>query len=322
MMIRKHVECSPEGLKDQTQRLSVLLQRKERALKLELDPLELKQAGFTNLKGQLLTHLQHPYEILLHLLSQLTPDEAQWWSRGKAFINTPISPAHWGLMKVAGKRLLSLNTEQFNSLEDRLVSDSGVNLTTLLVDDFKLLYQAHFEKPDHAPEFLVESSHYFDDLKSAKCFLSNWVQHENQRLNQTKAGEQIQTGRRWAGRRRVVGALALDHKGQLLGMTLNHPQLSVTAHAEWCLLDQLERLQRWPSSGEVTLISSLKPCKMCAGAWVTHAPYQKLSVHYLRDDPGANGQNTAFDTESYAYQMARSWRNSWGSLSQVDDSSN
>ena len=147
--------------------------------------------------------------------------------------------------------------------------------------------------------------------------LSDWVQKCNQTLCSNKEGGEVEIdGRRWSGSRRVVGALALGPQHELLGYTLNAPDLSRTAHAEWLLLHELTLNDRWPTHGSVTLISSLKPCKMCAGAWITHAPSYELNVYFLRDDPGPNGQNTAFDIDSYAWDEAMSARSFLGSVSQ------
>ena len=55
---------------------------------------------------------------------------------------------------------------------------------------------------------------------------------------------------------------------------------------------------------------------MCAGLWVTHCPQLNLKVIYLNDDPGPNGQNTAFDHKSYAYEEASKWLNSLKSFKQ------
>ena len=64
------------------------------------------------------------------------------------------------------------------------------------------------------------------------------------------------------------------------------------------------------------MITTLKPCKMCAGLWASHTPCDRLNVVYLHNDPGPNGQNTAFDQNSYAWGVARRWSKSIRDLNQ------
>ena len=43
---------------------------------------------------------------------------------------------------------------------------------------------------------------------------------------------------------------------------------------------------------------------MCAGAWRTYSFPLDLEVHYLEEDQGKTGQNTAFDLGSFACDQA------------------
>ena len=275
-----------------------------------------------------LPHLTTPYEILMHALSQLTPHEAQWWSRGHVYTNTPISPAMWGLMKVAGKRLKYVSDHEIKSHintirnEHSSISASDLSPWLHLLQRFTCISNQGSDSPLEQSIRSCNIKPYLGQrvptLKEAGEIVHHWMTHENTLLKLQGGGEEEVTGRRWGGKRRVVGALALDDSFTVIGYALNQPQLGATAHAEWCLLDQLWRAQRWPQSGQVTLISSLKPCKLCAGAWITHASYQRLEVYFLHNDPGPGGQNTALDDETFAYQEARRWCKSRGSWSQFE----
>lgn len=302
-MSGRRTEEARGGMSPEAAPRFVTLTRQRRTLTLDLSTLD----ALTSRQGPLtptLPHLRSPYELLIHALPWVSPRESRWWSRARATTSERVSPAMWGLMKVAGKRL--------STTESRPSSPEGdheqVSASQLEAWSCALAERALSRAP-----LLGER---FSTLKAAGIQLRAWVEQVNDELTLDGGGERVEPGRRWSGARRVVGALALNRSGEVIGASLNHPSLSVTAHAEWCLLDQLWRGDRWPVDGELTLISSLKPCKLCAGAWVTHAPYTALKVYYLRDDPGPSGQNTAFDLESFAYSEAKRWRNSWGSLSQ------
>ena len=310
---------------------AVCVERQSRILSLTHDQLlqafDGTQCASAMVSRSDLPHLHTPYEVLIHALATLFPSEARWWSRGRAYTVTPITPAMWGLMKVAGKRLVVCDPD---TLPDRIIHTAEKH--TQILSDHLRGWMRRLDQMNQRPDLSLPESRihhissteptprYGQTLESiihAGELLDAWVRYENERLNLRGVGEIEIVGRRWGGKRRVVGALALDADLTLIGYALNHPQLSPTAHAEWCLLDQLWRTQGWPTRGPVTLISSLKPCKLCAGAWVTHAPDLDLRVYFLRDDPGPSGQNTAFDEGSYAHQEAIRWRSKRGSWSQM-----
>ena len=275
---------------------TTIIQREDQLLRFSIDP-----------SNQCLPHLSSSYEVLLALLHVHLPDKAQWWSRGRAFTNEPISPSAWGCMKVFGKRLYEADQQQLEDLWNRTPDEQKLCLPSVQLIPDKLT-----PPPSMFPKRL-------SDPTQALRLLDRWVHSHNQMLNRSDQGEKSVSGRRWAGTRRVVGALALDEQGNILGYALNQPQVNPTFHAEWCLLDHLWREERWPQHGKVTLLSSLKPCKRCAGLWATYSP-RPLQVIFIRDDPGSSGRCTAFDADSYAFNEASRWRSDWGSTTQVGPS--
>ncbi|MBM4291674.1 MAG: hypothetical protein FJ138_09695 [Deltaproteobacteria bacterium] len=66
---------------------------------------------------------------------------------------------------------------------------------------------------------------------------------------------------------------------------------------------------RWsdPAAPPLTLLCTLKPCKMCAGAWVTYGPARPLRVVYVEEDPGRLAQHTAFDVGAEAWRAGGMW---------------
>ncbi len=96
---------------------------------------------------------------------------------------------------------------------------------------------------------------------------------------------------------RPVAALVLDRDGKLLGQGMNSGSQNRIRHAE------LEAIRdAWARTGQklpagATLISTLKPCRMCAGLawWFCENPAQ-LTVIYRDFDPGPHGRATVLDT--------------------------
>lgn len=95
---------------------------------------------------------------------------------------------------------------------------------------------------------------------------------------------------------RPVAALVLDRDGRLLGQGINSGGQNRTRHAE------IEAIRdAWAKTGQrlpagATLISTLKPCRMCAALawWFCEDPSQ-LTVLYRDFDPGTNGRATILD---------------------------
>ncbi|MBB6051537.1 Bd3614 family nucleic acid deaminase [Armatimonas rosea] len=95
---------------------------------------------------------------------------------------------------------------------------------------------------------------------------------------------------------RPVAALVLDREGKLLGQGINSGSRNRTRHAE------MEAIRdAWAKTGQrlpagATLISTLKPCRMCAALawWFCDNPAQ-LTVLYRDFDPGPHGRATILD---------------------------
>ena len=85
---------------------------------------------------------------------------------------------------------------------------------------------------------------------------------------------------------------------------------------EYCILDALLRTRVKESEDveALTMISTLKPCKMCAGLWWNYAPCKQLNIYYIEDDLGRLGQNTVFDHASFAWKNAQQWAKKYGRL--------
>ena len=273
-------------------------------------------------------HYYSAYELLIHHLSTLCPHEAQWWSRAKAYTNEPISPSMWGLMKVAGKRLYFVTQQELEDLWSTIEHDQGMIFSPdhLAGDYLQTVGQLSSTEKNLNLDFKQEPLRFTDYQQAitwleTKCMLYHKLlehppSHQSWNNEIPKSIENLKPRRRWYGTRRVVAALALDQNLRLIAIRFNQPELGHSAHAERRLLEYIWQKQLNLNSHKLTLISSLKPCKMCAGLWISHCPHQDLEIIYLHDDPGPNGQNTAFDQDSHAYKEASKWRKSLKSFRQ------
>lgn len=283
----------------------MILIRAERGLKLSI----IAPSDRATIRESIRTSISYSaYEYLLHHLHHYTPHEAQWWSRGRAYVTEEISPAMWGLMKVAGKRLYQVSADELDHLWFSLDPKQRASYLT-----------TPFTIPlEDLGDFDKETPTSFASLTEAGQWLNGYVTTHNALLLQRGEGEVTSSDRRWVGTRRVVGAMVLNKDLTLIALSMNHPSRGHTSHAERVLLESPRMVsQSQPlQSSTLHLISTLKPCKMCAGLWVTHAPFHSLKTYYLRDDPGRNGQNTALDQGSYAWEEAKRWRCIDGEVSQ------
>ena len=288
------------------------------------------------------SHLSSPIEILLRNLYHFFPHRAQWIARNFIQVNHSFSsirilnPAEWGLLKTAGKRWQSQNMDPSCFSNEIALQDSSYIFTSTTLPPFpvyispfsssiRLLLErsgVHSSSPIPYSPFLFDPSFPnspFSSLKHALDWLvwKKTLHAQNQKtihLNKDESEYRLDgketKERRWIGKYRQVYALLLDENLTPLMWSVNRPDLNRTWHAEWGLLDALYRLfaqdhfvlNQLPS--KFYLLSTLKPCKMCAGAWRTYAFPSHLEVHYLEEDQGKNGQNTAFDLGSFACEQA------------------
>jgi tRNA(Arg) A34 adenosine deaminase TadA len=265
-------------------------------------------------------HLRSPFEILLRGIHSLAPREAQWIARAPIIYSAEtLSPAEWGLMKVAGKRARLCAQDDLSSILEAHLSDSTqegahesreVTWTTLPPPQFSRMSEIgdHIEEAEH---LLNIPPAQFQSIPRALNWLKEYArQHNAYGLSSAGGSSTHGSGRRWVGPRRVVGALLLDADARPISWCVNQPEVNRCYHAEWTLLDGLYRNEvSSPSGRPLTLLSTLKPCKMCAGAWVTYGPSDHLNVFYIEDDLGPNGQHTAFDQGSFAHHQAKTLLN-------------
>ncbi len=98
---------------------------------------------------------------------------------------------------------------------------------------------------------------------------------------------------------RPVAAVLLDAEGRLFGKGANGGSVNRTHHAEIGAV-----YSAWAHTGQripagSTLVTTLKPCRMCAGLiWWFCEDRTQLKVIYRDFDPGPNGRSTVLDRDS------------------------
>jgi len=238
-------------------------------------------------------HLSRPLERLVRAAHLLFPERADWLLRARILSAAPLNASGWGLVKVGAKRHSTLSHEELLTERDALARRG------LHIHSAPLPVAARVERLQLAP--------FVDELEAARWLLTRTTRH-NEALRALGGGQESPLMahqpelRRWRGAQRAVGALLLDAELRPWALAFKQPERHPLYHAEWALLDALLR------SGlsldlPLTLLSTLKPCKLCAGAWVSYGP-SALRVRYLSDDLGKMGQNTAFDLGSFAWREA------------------
>ena len=196
---------------------------------------------------------------LVQGIYELYPQQARAMVRNRIYLAGEKTPFCDGVIRVAAKRI----TEGQQYPEALL----GEELPSLL--------------PQRTPDFSAPT------LSLTNAFAL---------CNQLEAQIPKSTSERYKADR-PVAALVLDRDGRLLGQAINSGSQNRTRHAELeAIRDAWARTGRRIPAG-ATLISTLKPCRMCAGLawWFCEDPSQ-LRVIYRDFDPGTNGRATVLDT--------------------------
>lgn len=94
---------------------------------------------------------------------------------------------------------------------------------------------------------------------------------------------------------RPIAALVVSAEGELLSWATNTNAVNKIKHAEFNAVRALGR----PLPEGARVYTTLKPCRLCAGAiWQASADPASVRVAYLEDDPGALARGTVLDVGS------------------------
>ena len=161
------------------------------------------------------------YELLIHHLSVLCVDEAQWWSRAKAYTNEVISPSMWGLMKVAGKRLYFVTQEELDDLWSTIESEHRLSYSESDLDlegTYSLGQASIFESSlltsyEHKPlkfEHYEEAIKWLEDQVSLfKDYLQRHTGDDEEVYQVQDPHHHLKSKQRWYGKKETRSYFSL-----------------------------------------------------------------------------------------------------------------
>jgi tRNA(Arg) A34 adenosine deaminase TadA len=196
------------------------------------------------------------------------PQNARKILRERIFTRIPLTPLCEGMIKVVAKRFSILNNPSFeNHFLETALTAKTVPVSPGITPDF------HF----------AESPERLKTHREARDFAL--------RLKPLSA--------------RSVGAALMGPDGELLAYAWNtHAQIR-TEHAEMNLVRSLERKGWKHFPDHCTVVTTLKPCAMCAAALYQFSkPGAQVSVLYVEDDPGPKAKNSVLMKHSSLWKKA------------------
>jgi tRNA(Arg) A34 adenosine deaminase TadA len=221
---------------------------------------------------------------LIQGIYDVAPEQARRIVRNRIVTNAPLTEMCLGAVRVAAKRVTTLSEAEVRlpeNCEIRDVSQSRNALTEAL----------EYERTLSPPTISGQLSS--DELMKHAFEL-------NRRSNEEKV-----LGRPLHQRDRAVAALLVSASGELLSWAVNSNASNRTLHAEVNLIQSYYRKSRSLLPPGSTLVTTLKPCKMCAAMiWHCAQDIRNLSVIYGLDDPGRNARETVLDRHSLERRRA------------------
>ena len=209
------------------------------------------------------------------------PQQARAIVRNRIYLSGEKTPFCDGMIRVAAKRCTE-NQPLANVFPDNECPGfRGGPLKPLDLSDGDFCNE---ELPSLLPERLAEFSAPTLSLFDAFAL-----------CNQLEAAIPREESERYKADR-PVAALVLDRDSRLLGQGINAGSQNRTRHAELEAIRDAWAKTRQRLPAGATLISTLKPCRMCAALawWFCEDPSQ-LTVLYRDFDPGPHGRATVLD---------------------------
>ncbi len=227
------------------------------------------------------------------------PDSARMLCRARIYTTQPrLTPFCRGMVRVAAKRITLLGTGSDGESEIQTMTGQ-LNLPAIDLTEWDTT--PHSARSDVFEKILNER---LSALDQAPKTLENWMKF-TQNLAQSLPRHPL----RHQSDRPVV-ALLLTQKPkstdlELLAAACNQNAKNRTLHAEVNLIQNWYRATGKLIPEDAVVITSLKPCRMCAGLiWQSSKNHRQLRVYYLENDPGPNAQNTALEPHTVDRQFA------------------
>ncbi len=221
---------------------------------------------------------QHPlHSALFRLISgiyQSDPEAARSWVRQRIFTLESPSSATEMTVKVAAKRMTWI--EGLPAIASS--SDHGIHVPHLIATEVgELAPPPSLALPKHA---LPHSE--------AIHLCSSWTE-----------GAHVAPSSPRHLRNRAIACVLLDARGVPLAGGTNQASNNPCRHAEIEMLRARHSQGRGPIPRGATVITTLKPCRMCAAMiWESCEDRASIRVIYRDFDPGTNGRATLLDKDS------------------------
>ncbi len=224
------------------------------------------------------------------------PDQARKICRARIFSNqTELTPFCRGMIRVAAKRMTQISSSELQTLPH----DFSLHFHNLTHWDHQPTRFQPGELKENFVSQLISNS-------NALLPLDHWIE-----WTRTLVAKIPLQATRYQSDRPVVALLLAfsenEETYQLLGAARNQNAKNRTLHAEVNLIQNWYRSTGIPIPKNTVILTSLKPCRMCAGLiWQSSLNPKNLRVYYLENDPGPYAQNTALEPNTADRRLSAS----------------
>ena len=218
---------------------------------------------------------------LIQGIHEQEPDQALAILRNRIFASH-INEMNQGMIRVAAKSLSA-----FSYLEEK-------NLSELIPNVEKFVTLGPFSNPFSNPKKNSSGNNQARCLEVIGVKIKNCNLKEGMELAAHLA-QGANKGERKYQSDRPIASLLLDEKGYVLQAGINTSSKNKTLHAEVNLVQNFYDRERRAIPKNSTIISTHKPCRMCAGMILfASEDYSSIKVVYQNPD-GRLAKHTALD---------------------------
>jgi tRNA(Arg) A34 adenosine deaminase TadA len=219
---------------------------------------------------------------LIQGVYEAEPLHAREILRNRVFSTYSPTELCFGAIKVSAKRV-------HPELNLSVPAAGATDLPFRLVDLSLSASNSHISKPDHAAEArsLDEQGEGSTDLPL-----------HFMKLAMKLADQVTQEGPRYQCDRKIA-AILVSKENEILSWALNTNATNRTLHAEINLVQSYFYKNDSPLPRGCKIFTTLKPCKMCAGAiWTAAEEPLSIQVFFAEHDDGRNARSTILDPGS------------------------
>lgn len=219
---------------------------------------------------------------LIQGIYALDPQNALRIVRNRIFSTTPATEMCHGMVKVAAKRL----TDSVSALDSDEVLAGFSSAVKIDVSE--------------SANALSGPLLFEEDVRKT---LAEIVRLENPRSE----NEWMNVVRKLLspGDEHSVAALLISHDGKILSSAINSNRLNRTLHAEVNLVQSFYRTHRRKLPPASKIITTLKPCKMCAAMiWTAAENIESMQIIFGQMDEGNHARETVLNSGTFERKRA------------------